>query len=127
MTRHPIHNALGSQDPQHRPAPTGDLRPPGIRYHARAEAQTDGLRIQHLHLLLGLDLQRDLGLALRLPATEQRRVGRVRREVLVARQGGVGALGGDFACGFTQKSHRISTRFKSLSVSRSRITSGSRV
>lgn len=99
MPSHTIHHALRPQDPQHRPAPARDLRAPGVLDDAGAEPQGQRLRLQQQHLLLGLDLQRDLGLAAALPAAEDGRVGGLGQVVFVAGEGGVGALCGDFACG----------------------------
>ena len=66
----------------------------------RTQAQTNRLRRQRLQLLLALDLQRDFGLALALPAAEDGRRGRVREKVFVAGERGVRALGRDLACRF---------------------------
>ncbi|RMZ82475.1 hypothetical protein DV737_g1962, partial [Chaetothyriales sp. CBS 132003] len=75
-----------------------DLRPAGVANDSRAQAQTDGLAQQGLQLLLAtFGLQSNLRLALILPAAQQRCVGGGGGERLVARQGGVAALGGDLA------------------------------
>mgnify|MGYP007098513917 CR=1 FL=1 len=107
MPRHRIHHTLGSQNPQHRATPTSNLRPSSIRNHPGAKSQTNRLSLHLLHLLLRLDLQRDLRLTLRFPSSQDAAVGRVRREVFVACECSVGALGGDFTCNI----RTISMRF----------------
>lgn len=99
MSRNAVNHALRSQHPKNSPAPAGDLSPSSVGDHLRAEAQADRLRLQQLHFLLGLCLKRDLGLSLSFPAAEHAGVGCVRREVLVAGESRVGALGGNFTYG----------------------------
>jgi hypothetical protein len=49
---------------------TGDLRAACIMDDLRAKAQANGLRLQHEHVVLAVDLERDLGLAESLPALQ---------------------------------------------------------
>lgn len=97
VSRHAVDHTLRSQNSKHRPASTGDLCPARIGDDPGAETQADSLCLQGLHFLLRLGLERNLSLSLRFPAAQHRRVRRVRSEVLVAGEGGVGALSGDFA------------------------------
>jgi hypothetical protein len=70
-TRNLIHDTLRCRsNTQYRRAPRSDLRPPCIVYDLSYDAQTHGLSMQQLQLLLALHLQGDLGLALSLPATK---------------------------------------------------------
>lgn len=80
-------------------APARDLRPPGICNDLRHEPQTHRLRLKQGKILLTLNLQRNLRLALPLPAAQDRGVGRVTEEVLVAGESGMGTLGSNFTCG----------------------------
>lgn len=96
MSRNTINHTLRPQHPKNSPAPARDLGPSSVGDHLRAETQADRLRLQQLHLLFGLCLERDLGLPLSFPAAEHAGGGGVSREVLVAGEGCVGALGGDF-------------------------------
>jgi hypothetical protein len=84
LPRNSINNALRAQNSQHRPTPTRNLRPPSIMDHPRTKPKAHRLRLQERQLVLRLDLQRDLGLALAFPAAEDGRVRRVREEVFVA-------------------------------------------
>ena len=69
---HLIDHSLGPRtDAQHRRAAARNLRAPRIVHDLRAEPQAHRLRLQQLHLVLTLHLQRDLGLALALPAAEE--------------------------------------------------------
>jgi hypothetical protein len=54
--------------------------------------------MEHGEFILALHLQRDLGLALSLPAPQDGRLGIVAEEGLVAGEGGVRALSCDLAC-----------------------------
>ena len=49
---------------------TSDLSAACIMYDLRAKTQTDGLRLQHQHVLFAVDLERDLGLAESLPTLQ---------------------------------------------------------
>lgn len=57
-------------DAQNRSRAAGDLRAAGVVDDLRAEAQADGLRLQHQHVLFAVDLERDLGLTQPLPALQ---------------------------------------------------------
>jgi hypothetical protein len=97
VSRHAVNHTLGAQDSQHGLAATCDLSAPSILDNARAKPKANSLSLHDQQLLLRLDLQCDLGLATALPSLEDRRVGRVFKEVFVASEGSVAALGGDFA------------------------------
>lgn len=97
MPGHTINNALGSQDTQHCPAPTGNLCPARILNNTRAKAQAHSLRLESQQLILALNLQRNLGLATILPLAQDLAVGRMCEEVFVAGESRMGSLSGDFA------------------------------
>lgn len=96
MARHAVDNSLRSQNTQHRPAATGNLSPSRILNDARAKPKTHRLSLQQQQLVLRLDLQCNLRLAIALPPAQDGRVRRVSVVVFVAREGGMGGLGGDF-------------------------------
>jgi hypothetical protein len=100
---------------QHRCAPACNLCPPCVVDDVRRQSEAQRLRLQQLELLLALDLQRHLGLAQPLPASQHGRVGRGAEEVLVAGQRRVSALCADFACelseGFSEKVMRCSAPY----------------
>ena len=98
MARHAVHDALGPQNAQHRRTATGNLCPARVLDGSRAKPQADRLRLQEQQLILRLNLQGDLGLTAAFPPAQDGRVGRVREEVFVAGERGMGALGGDFSC-----------------------------
>lgn len=60
----------GRSHAKHRRRPTRNLRAAGVVDDSRAEAQTDGLRLQEQQVLLALHLDGNLGLPERLPALE---------------------------------------------------------
>lgn len=98
--RNPInHTPRPRPHPKHRRTPTRHLRPPRIPYNPRAQPHPHRLRPQLLQLLFGWHLHGDFRLPGRLPPTQQRGRGRVGKQVFVAGEGRVGALGGGFACG----------------------------
>lgn len=96
MSRDAINNTLRPQNTQHRPTPTSNLRPPSILDNTRAKPKTHCLRLKQQKLILRLYLQRNLGLAIALPAAQNGGIGRVGEEIFVAGEGSVGSLGGDF-------------------------------
>lgn len=107
MTSNLINQALRrGANAQHSPRPRGNLRTASILNHLSSDAQAARLGHQLQHLILGLGLHGDLGLAVALPLAEQ--AGGQRHwlelgggeEALVAGEGGVGALGCDFTCLF---------------------------
>lgn len=102
MPRNLINQALRPRpNSQHRQTPWINLRPARILNHLSRKTHVQSLPPQFRQLLLALDLDGNLGLAALLPALEQLRlwtVGVGAHEGLVAGEGGVGALGGDFAC-----------------------------
>lgn len=85
MSRYLINHALGRRaHAQHRRAPTRNLRSPRIVHDVRTNTQTDRLRLQHQQVVLALDLQRDFGLAVALPAAEDGRGRGLGRQGFVA-------------------------------------------
>lgn len=70
MPRHTINDTLRAQNTQHRPAPTSNLSTTRILNHARAKSKTHSLRLKEQQLILRLDLQRDLGLAIPFPPAQ---------------------------------------------------------
>lgn len=88
-------------DAQDRHAARLNLGAAGVLDDLGDEAQAPGLAAQLEHLVLALELHRNLGLAVLFPAGQQPARGRVgvgvAGEGLVAGEGGVGALRGDFA------------------------------
>lgn len=105
MTSNLINQALGrGANTQHSPRPRGNLCTASILNNLGSNAQAARLAHQLQHLVLGLGLHGDLGLAVALPLTEQagrQRLGLElggREEAFVAGEGGVGALGCDFTC-----------------------------
>jgi hypothetical protein len=71
MTRDLVEHALGRRpNAQHRRAATCNLRASRVVDDVRCQSQAQRLRLQHLQLLLALDLQRHLGLAQSLPASQ---------------------------------------------------------
>lgn len=106
MPRHLVHDALRARpDPQDGETPRINLRPARILNHLSREAHVQSLPPQLLQLLLALDLNGNLGLAALLPPPEQFALGTVgvgAHEGLVASEGGMGALRGDFACDYDE-------------------------
>lgn len=105
MPRNLINKTLRARpNPQHRQAPRVNLRPPRIGNDLSRDPQAPRNPHQLHHLVLALDLHRNLLLPAPLPPPEEPRLGRVRgplrraREVLVAGEGCVGGLRGDLAC-----------------------------
>ena len=83
--RNLINHALRRRpNPQHRVAPTRDLRASRVGNDLRYQPQAERRSLQCRQLILALHLQRDLGLALPLPAPEDRGFRVVLQEVLVA-------------------------------------------
>lgn len=78
-----------------------NLRPASILNHLSGETHIESLPPEIHQLGFALDLHGNLGLAALLPAGKEftlKAVGGCADEGLVAGEGGVGALGGDFAC-----------------------------
>lgn len=102
VSRDLVHGALWRRaDAEDCHAPRLDLGAAGVLDDLCDEAGGARLAAQVENLVLALDLQGNLGLAVLLPAGEdlaQGRVGGGAGECLKAGEGGVGALGGDFAC-----------------------------
>ena len=102
MTRDGVDGTLGPRaDTQDGHAAGLDLRPARIVYDLGGEPRVARPAAQLEHLVLRLGLDGDLGLAVLFPAREdgaQGRVGGGAGQGLVAGEGGVGALRGDFAC-----------------------------
>jgi hypothetical protein len=86
---------------QHCRAATCNLCPSRVVDNVRCQSQAQRLRLQHLQLLLALDLQRHLGLAQSLPASQYRRVRCGAQEVLVAGECRVSTLCANLACGLS--------------------------
>lgn len=82
---------------QHRCRTARNLRAASIVDHLGAESEAHSLCLEHEHVLFGVDLESDLGLAETLPALEDRVCGICTHEGLVACEGGVRALCCNFA------------------------------
>lgn len=77
MPRDSVYEALGRRtDAKYRQATGLDLRAPSVGYHLGRDADLSCCRLERLQLFLALCLDRDLGLPISLPATEQTRLSR---------------------------------------------------